>query len=320
MEYKRSVIITGGTINMGYHAALTIARQCPDYLVVLSSRTDSKHAAAAINKSLNQNNTVFIPLDLSKPNSVRTYAKEWKSRGYPKIQSLLLNAALQFPGALEVTDEGVEKTFAITHVGHALLFHLLYPNLAPKARVIITSSGVHDPALKTGMPKPIYTSAEALAHPPAEIANGDGRRHYVNAKLANVLWTYALQKRIDEQGHDTVVNAMDPGLMPGSGLAREYSPVLRWLWNHLFPKILPVLRLAFGTDNVHTPTQSGIALARLAIGDDVANVRGQYFEGTKEIKSSVESYQVEKQDDLWEWTVNYVARDQEELTQFRRFN
>jgi hypothetical protein len=49
-------------------------------------------------------------------------------------------------------------------------------------------------------------------------------------------------------------------------------------------------------------------------------VRGQYFEGTKEIKSSVESYQVEKQDDLWEWTVNYVARDQEELTQFRRFN
>lgn len=305
---------------MGFYAAQTIARKYPDYLIVLSSRTDPKHAADAINKSLNQNNTVFIPIDLCDSKSVRAYARDWVSGGYPKIQSLLLNAALQFPGALVMTDEGIEKTFAITHVGHALLFHLLYQHLAPKARVVITASGVHDPALKTGMPKPIYTSAEALAHPPAKIANGDGRRHYVNAKLANILWAYALQRRLDEQGHETIVNAMDPGLMPGSGLAREYSPALRWLWNTVFPRIIPVLRLAFGTDNIHTPAESGAALARLAVGDDVANVKGRYFEGIKEIKSSVESYEVEKQDDLWDWTVNYLAGDEEELIKFQRFS
>lgn len=194
MAYKRTVLITGGTINMGYHAAQSIARQCPDYLVVLSSRSDANNAATTINKTLSQSNVLYLPLDLASRASIRAYAKSWASASYPPIQALLLNAALQFPDALTLTDEGLEKTFAITHAGHALLFHLLCPHLGPNARVVITASGVHDPALKTGMPKPIYTTAKDLAHPPPAIAKGDGRQHYVNAKLANVLWTYALQR------------------------------------------------------------------------------------------------------------------------------
>ncbi|KAL1601684.1 hypothetical protein SLS60_006599 [Paraconiothyrium brasiliense] len=321
MNYKRSVIITGGTINMGYHAALTIARIHPDYLIVLSSRSDPKHAADTINKTLGQRNVIYLPLDLASSSNIRAYAKEWSQKEFPPVQALLLNAALQFPGALTLTDEGIEKTFAITHVGHALLFHLLCPFLGPKARVIITASGVHDPALKTGMPKPIYTSAEELAHPPSEIAKGDGRTHYVNAKLANILWTYALQKRLDESGDERGirVNAMDPGLMPGSGLAREYSPFLRWLWNNVLPRITPVLRLAFGTDNIHSVEESGQALARLGVAEDVEDVKGKYHEGKKERKSSVESYDVKKQDDLWDWTVKWAARDGKELERFKNF-
>lgn len=321
MNYKRTVLITGGTINMGYHAALSIARKHPDYLIVISSRSDPNDAASTINKTLSQKNVIFLPLDLSSSSNVRSYATNWASKSYPPIQALLLNAALQFPGDLTLTDEGIEKTFAITHVGHALLFHLLCPFLAPKARVVITASGVHDPALKTGMPKPIYTSAEYLAHPPAEIAKGDGRRHYVHAKLANILWTYALQKRLEESGNEKEISvlAMDPGLMPGSGLAREYPPFARWLWNNLLPRIIPVLRLAFGTDNVHTTKESGESLARLGIAEDVEGVSGKYYEGKKQRDSSVETYEVKKQDDLWEWTVNYTAKDPEELARFKKF-
>ncbi|OAG02706.1 NAD(P)-binding protein [Paraphaeosphaeria sporulosa] len=321
MEYKRTVLITGGTMNMGYHAALTIARQHPEYLVVISSRSDPNNAASTINNTLSQNNVIFLPLDLSSSSNVRTYAKTWASRSFPPIQALLLNAALQFPGDLTLTDEGIEKTFAITHVGHALLFHLLCPFLAPKARVIITASGVHDPALKTGMPKPIYTSAENLAHPPAEIAKGDGRLHYVNAKLSNIMWTYALHRRLEQSGNEKGISvlAMDPGLMPGSGLAREYPPLMRWLWNNLLPRITPVLRVAFRTDNVHTTKESGENLARLGVAKDVEGLSGKYYEGKKQRDSSVESYEVKKQDDLWEWTVKYAAKDPEELARFNKF-
>lgn len=308
-------------MNMGYHAALTIARQHPDWLVVISSRSDANNAADTINKTLKQKNTIFVPLDLSDADKVRQYAKEWASKDYPPIQALLLNAALQFPStSLHLSQQGIEKTFAITHAGHALLFHLLCPFLAQKARVAITSSGVHDPDLPTGTPKPIWTSAEHLAHPPKALANVDGRQHYVNAKLANVLWTYALQKRLDEQVPDREisVNAMDPGLMPGSGLAREYSPVMKFLWNHVLTKLLPVIGLMLG-GNVHTPKDSGMALARLAVGDDVSDVKGKYYEGLKERKSSKDSYDVAKQDDLWKWTVEWSAQGKEQLQSFEEF-
>ncbi|KAI9150388.1 Short-chain dehydrogenase TIC 32 A, chloroplastic [Paramyrothecium foliicola] len=320
MAYTRSAIITGGTINLGYHAALDIARQHPDWLVIICSRSDKENAAEKINRTLNQKNVTFMPLDLSDSKKVRSFAREWSSKSYPPIQALLLNAALQFPDKIVYTDEGIEATFAIAHVGHALLFHLLFPHLAEKARVVVTASGVHDPALSTGMPKAIFTTAEALAHPPAEIANGNGQRHYCNSKLANIMWTYALQKRLDERvpQRRITVNAFDPGLMPGSGLAREYPPAFRFAWQKIMPRVTPLLRILF-TPNIHKPSESGESLARLAASDEMASVAGKYFEGRKEIKSSVDSYDVKKQDDLWQWTINYCADDEASAARLEAF-
>ncbi|RYO82245.1 hypothetical protein DL764_009641 [Monosporascus ibericus] len=291
MDYTRSVIITGGTINLGYHTALQIARQHPNWLIVISSRSDREHAAESINKTLGQNNVVFIPLDLSESKSVRAYAKEWASKNYPLIQAVLLNAALQFPDRLVRNSEGIEATFAICHLGHALLFHLLCPHLAANARVIVTSSGTHDPAMKSGLPDAIYTSAEELARPPPVIANGPGRRHYANSKLANIMWTYTLHKHLSQRIPDRgiTVNAFDPGLMPGSGLAREYSPFFRFAWNKIMPRTMPLLRVVF-TPNIHKLGESAALLVQLAIADNMAGVSGKYFEGLKAIRSSKDSY------------------------------
>lgn len=313
MAFTRSVIVTGGTVNLGYHAALNIAKAHPDYLVVLSSRSDANHAADAINRVLGQDNTIYISLDLSNLSNIRAYAKQWAAKGYPPIQSLVLNATLQFPGALTKTPSGLEATFAISHVGHALLFHLLYPYLAEKARIVVTSSGVHDPAQKSGLPDAIYTSAEDLAHPPPSMVDVPGRQRYASSKLANVLWTYALSRRLE--GHSITVTAMDPGLMPGTHLAREGNGFEKFLWYRVMPRILPLLRLLV-TPNIHTAAESGAALARLAIGADVEGVSGKYFEGLKEIPSSKDSYVRAKQDDLWQWTVNYVAQSPEESSRF----
>jgi NAD(P)-dependent dehydrogenase (short-subunit alcohol dehydrogenase family) len=319
MEYKRSVLVTGGTINMGYHAALALARKHPDWLVVVSSRSDPNKAADTINKTLSQKNVVYLPLDLSSSSNIRTFAKTWESKSYPPIQALVLNAALQFPGATSKTAEGLESTFAITHVGHAHLFHLLAPHLAQNARVAITASGTHDPALNTGMPKTTYTTAEEAAHPPTIVQ--DGRNHYVNSKLANILWTYALQKRLDERAPERgiAVLALDPGLMPGSGLGRDYSTVQRFMWNKVLPRMLPVMRMMLPDVPMNTPAMSGAALARLASSEDVAGVKGKYFEGQKQRNSSVDSYDVAKQDDLWNWSIDWAAKDAGEKARFEKF-
>lgn len=309
MAYKNSVIITGGTSGMGYHAALKIARDHPEYLVVIASRSDKNHAADSINKALGQSNTIFMALDLGDQANVRRFAKDWiADKTKPQIQALVMNAALQFPTTLHLTDEGMEKTFAISHAGHAILFHLLCPHLATGARVVLTSSGTHDPAQKSGLPDAEYTTAEELAHPPESKVAIPGRKRYSTTKLCNVLWTYALARRLAEMVPERriTVNAMDPGLMPGTGLAREGNRIERWLWNSVLPHLLGLLRIIFNP-NVHAPAESAAALARMAVSPDVEGVTGKYFEGLREIKSSGDSYIKSKQDDLWDWTVDYVA-------------
>ncbi|KAI5924563.1 hypothetical protein F4810DRAFT_709521 [Camillea tinctor] len=309
MTYTGTVIVTGGTINLGYHAALHIAREHPEYLVIISSRSDREHAADTINKTLGQKNTIFMQLDLADTSNIRAYVKEFTSQNQPPIRALLLNAGLQFPGRLQKTPEGIESTFAVNHVGHALLFHLLCPHLAPQARVVVTSSGTHDAGRRTGLPPAVYTTGEEMARPLPSAAAWPGRKRYASSKLANVLWTYALARR------GISATAFDPGLMPGTGLAREAHPALRFLWMYVLPLLMPLLRVVV-EDNIHTPQDSGASLARLALGADVEGLSGRYFAGRREIPSSADSYDEAKQEDLWRWTVGYLARDGEERARF----
>ncbi|KAK9420939.1 hypothetical protein SUNI508_01030 [Seiridium unicorne] len=315
MAPTRTVIVTGGTANLGFHAALGIAKQHPEYSIILCSRTDKQHAAEAMNKALGRKCVTFVPLDLADNDSIRRFAEDWASKSHAPIQALLLNAGLQFPAEMQKNAAGIESTFAINHVGHALLFHLLCPYLAQDARVVITSSGTHDPAMKSGLPDAYYNTAEDLAHPPPAFANNPkGRQRYATSKLCNVLWTYALAKRLKERVPERgiTVTAFDPGLMPGTGLAREATGVEQFLWNRVMPCIFPILRIAV-TQNTHTPEESGANLARLAVSADVYGVSGEYYEGPKAIPSSKDSYDEEKQDDLWQWTIEYLAHGDEAL-------
>ena len=74
------MIQRGGTSGVGYEAALGISQQCPDHRVVIASRTDPKSAATSINKTLNQQNVEYLPLDLSSLANVRSYAKSYEAK------------------------------------------------------------------------------------------------------------------------------------------------------------------------------------------------------------------------------------------------
>ena len=256
---NNTILITGGTSGLGYYCALDVARWHPESSIVLVSRTDPNSAATAINESLGQSNVKFLHLDLSNLAKIRSFAKDWEATSHPPIQALLLNAGLQFPDGVRYTDDRIETTFGVNHVGHALLFHLLTPYLGDKARVVITASGTHDPAQKTGLPDAKYTTAEELAHPTAETAKNDGRQRYATSKLANVMWTYALHRRFAHgPGKSRTAVAFDPGLVPGTGLAREAPVILQFVWNYILPYMVPLLR-RFLSANVHTAQESGTA-------------------------------------------------------------
>jgi hypothetical protein len=89
---------------------------------------------------------------------------------------------------------------------------------------------------------------------------------------------------------------------------------MRFLWLYVLPRILFLVRIMYGTSNVHTTEESGANLAWVASSPSTSGV---YYEGKKEIKSSVVSYEVDKQEDLWSWTVNHVAKDEQERQDFQ---
>lgn len=206
--------------------------------------------------------------------------------------------------------DGFESTFAINHLGHGLLFHLLLPHLAPDVRIVLTSSGTHDPAQKSGLPDAIYDDAATLAHPTAETAKYAGRQRYATSKLCNVLWTYALNRRLQTAGKHMTVVAFDPGLMPGTGLAREATSFEQFLWNVVLPRVIPLLRWLVHP-NIHRVQDSGATLAWIALDPEERKASGVYYEMRKHIKSSVDSYDEAKQDDLWNWTMETIAGEKE---------
>ncbi len=310
----RTTIITGGNTGLGYACASSLlddASGATPWNVVIACR-DPERAQGAVERLRQEAKTAgssaqveAMRLDLASFKSVREFAGEVGHRldtgELPPVHALVCNAGMQSGGKKTFTADGFESTFGVNHLGHFLLVNLLLPRLAPPARIAVVASGTHDPAQKTGMPAPAWND-------PTDLAKGDlgalaaqdspaklGRRYYTTSKLANILFCHELASRLPA---GVTVNAFDPGFMPGTGLAREWPAPLRFVSDHVLPRMIPLLRRML-SPNIHTPAESGAALAQLVLNPALEGTSGKYFEGTREIRSSSESYDQGRTKQLW---------------------
>jgi NAD(P)-dependent dehydrogenase (short-subunit alcohol dehydrogenase family) len=295
----RTAVITGANAGLGLECARSLLASDDTWHVVLAVRDSARGAAAVAELGAPQRCTV-LPMNLASLRSVRAFSGHLRDAGLPALRAVVCNAGLQVPDGTKLTDDGVEMTFGVNHLGHFALLQGLVAQLGRPARVVVVSSGTHDPAKFTGMPDPQYTSAEELAHPPAGTSD-EGRRRYTTSKLCNLLFAYELDRRLGQGADGVTVTAFDPGLMPGSGLARDYAPLAKFAWRYVFPvlRVLP---------NVNSTRASGSRLAALAGDPKFDGVTGTYFEGTKPIRSSVDSFDRALARDLWETSERMVDR------------
>jgi light-dependent protochlorophyllide reductase len=297
----RTAVITGANTGLGLECARALLASDDTWQVVLAVRDVERGANAVTELGAPQRCTV-LPLDLASLRSVRAFSGRLRDAGLPPLHAIVCNAGLQVPDGTKFTEDGVEMTFGVNHLGHFALMQGLVAQLARPARVVVVSSGTHDPKKFTGMPHPNYSSAEALAHPPAgSTEEANGRRRYTTSKLCNLLFAYELDRRLGRGADGITVTSFDPGLMPGSGLARDYSALGKFAWRYVFPvlRVLP---------NVNSTRASGSRLAALAHDPAFDGVSGAYFEGDKAIRSSVESYDQDEARDLWETSERLVDR------------
>ncbi len=195
-----------------------------------------------------------VAMDMGSLTAVREAA-----RALPAIDALAANAGLQYPGPRRMTADGFEETFEVNWLAHlALIDELVARGDGGPRRVVLIGSATHDPAVRHRMPAPMDAPLAEIARggPAGQDTPTDGRRRYTTSKLLITASVPALAREIP----DRWIACFDPGLMPGTGLARDYAPWQRALWNTV-GRALVVL------PGVASPEQSARTLVRLLLDE-----------------------------------------------------
>ena len=253
-----TVLITGATRGLGLATARLAARR--GALVLVAGR--SPDAVAAVAREIGGEPVV---VDLERLADVRAVAQ-----ALPALDAVALNAGLQVVTGASRTPDGFETTFQVNHLAQLLLLDALLDRPQPPARVVLTGSGTHDPAQRSGMPAPLDGGVAAYAH----AGDGDepsgtaGRRRYTTSKLLNVATAGAIAR----QRPDVHVTCLDPGLMLGTGLSRQYPAVARRVTTALAPALAAVVPMA------STPRASAKTLVRLLLDEPARAASGAYVD------------------------------------------
>lgn len=253
------MLITGGTRGLGLSAARAAAARGARVLVAGRSKT----AVTAVAEEVGGKPVV---LDLERLGDVRTAVE-----ALPAIDAVALNAGLQVVTGATRTPDGFETTFQVNHLAHLLLLDTLLARRQPPARVVLTGSGTHDEARRTGMPAPLQGDVRSWAHADdgPEAPGLAGRRRYTTSKLLNAATTAALAR----ERPDVHVTCLDPGLMLATGLSRQYPAAARRLTTVLAPAVARAFP-SFAS----TPAASGLALSRLLLDTPAPAESGAYVD------------------------------------------
>ncbi len=308
-----TAIVTGANTGLGFECARALV-ETHDWHVIIACRSAEKgrEAVKRLSAQTGDKKIKAMTLDLASLESVRNFARDYAAEARPSLRAIVCNAATQIVTGRTYTKDGFETTFAVNHLGHFLLVNLMLAQMAPLARIVVVGSGTHDPAQTTGMPPPMYRRARFLARPdedskPLDDPNGTaGRRAYTTSKLCNLLFAYELDRRLRAEeaggtnGRSITVNAFDPGLMPGTGLARDYGMMARFAWRFVLPVLRPFV------PNVNSVARSGRSLANIVTDPRLERISGKYFQGTRDVPSSKDSYDPAMATDLWETSASMV--------------
>ena len=253
-ERKKIVVMTGGTSGFGAHTLKLLASEL-NTRVILGARGNNPVVPKGIE---------VLPLDLSSLDSVREFAEAVKQRlGNDRIDIMVLNAGLHGSPAEERSAEGYGLTFAVNHLAHYLLARTLLSNIADHGRLVITSSNMHEPPMKSIAPKSI-DDLEEWAHPTPK-GSGAGIRSYTASKLCNLMTALSFSELDEVKDRQIEVIAFNPGLTGGAG-GRDASFLQKAFFKVLAHTIFPVIGLFKPEFNMNSPEHSGQMLADIALG------------------------------------------------------
>ena len=273
-----TVLVTGATSGIGLATAVGLAAMGAHLAIVGRDRERTESAAREI-RTVGGGQVDLFVADLSSQAEVRRLAGEVLGR-LPRIDVLVNNVG-GYWNTRHVTADGLERTFALNHLAPFLLTDLLLDRLrsSPRARVVTVASGAH-----------------SLGRIDFDDLQGErsysGARAYNQSKLANVLFTYELARRL--QGSTVTANALHPGVVRTGFGAEDPGGVQKLL--------VPFMRRF-----MKSPGQGAATSIRLASAPDLEQVSGLYFSDSKPKRSSKASYDEAVAARLWQVSADLVG-------------
>lgn len=227
-------IVTGANSGIGFETALELARHGAH--VVLACRSGPRATAAklkieaAIASDANAGTLEFLQLNLSRLESVRGFVQAFRAK-FDRVDILVNNAGLMYPTQTH-TASGLESQFAVNHLGHFYLTHLLFDLLQKstgQARVVNVSSQAHRLAR-------LDFATLAKSRPNKWIYFGE----YSNSKLANLLFTFELHRRLDAAGlgHKILSVGAHPGMTASDLMPKVLEAYLPTFLHGIARKVL----------------------------------------------------------------------------------
>lgn len=267
----RIALVTGANAGIGLETVRGLARAGMRVVMVCRNQERGQRALAEVRENTGSEELALLLCDLSSQASIRELAKAFHER-FSTLHVLVNNAAVICSGR-ELTDDGIERQFAVNHLAPFLLTNLLLETMKQNApaRIINVSSQMHQ-RTKFDWEN---LQGEKRYHP---------RQIYAQTKLANVLFTKELARRLEGTG--VTANALHPGTV-ATGLFGRFLGLPSWL--------------GFLTDWLGiSPEQGAETSLYLATSPDVAETTGKYFRKCRPIACNpvAEDPQIAKK--LWD--------------------
>lgn len=269
----KTCVVTGASMGIGRSTAAALAAMGADVLMVSRHPERAEAARAVVARGASGNVDVLLA-DLSSQQDLRRLAGEIRTR-CARLDVLVNNAGALYTSR-QLSPDGVELTFAMDHLSYFLLTHELLDLLkkSAPARIVNVSSRAHE-------------GAQIDFEHVATGGRFSPRRAYHEAKLANVLFTYELARRLEGTG--VTANCLHPGVVR-TGFGKNNTGLL----GYAFAGIMHGVSLFF-----ISPEEGAKTSVHLASSPDVERVTGKYFARSREAPSSPASHDADAAQKLW---------------------
>jgi NAD(P)-dependent dehydrogenase (short-subunit alcohol dehydrogenase family) len=258
------IIVSGGNSGLGYESVKAFADKGAEVILASRSVEKGETAKAEIQKGNPTGKIEVMKLDLADLKGIKGFIEEFKSK-YDRLDVLLNNAGIMMSPYFK-TKDGFEAQMGINHLGHFELTGQLLDLIkkTPESRVVNVSSGAH----KSGsMDFDNLLFEDGTDYSPI--------RAYGRSKLANLLFTYELQRRFEKSNLDSIAIASHPGF--------SSTNLARYMVKKLF------VRLLFPLSHLISQSAAMGALTQIRAAVDPA-VRGGDYYGPKKGKSEMTGY------------------------------